>query len=118
MRDVKRGDILAFRTPPLALVKCGAGGLFIKRVIGLPGETLREDSHGLVFVDGKKLNEPYVEPDRRLADTVNFGKTWRVPQGDYFFIGDNRAQSCDSREWGSVPSANLIGKVVRIRRGG
>jgi len=115
---VKRGDVLAFRTPPLAVVRCGAGGVFIKRVIGLPGETVYEDSHGFVFIDGKKLGEPYVQPERRLADTTDFNRTWHVPNGEYFFMGDNRAQSCDSRQWGSVPSANLIGKVVEIQRPG
>jgi signal peptidase I len=113
---LKRGDIVLFDTPPEAAVKCGAGGRFVKRLIGLPGETVHEDAHGYLDVNGKRLNEPYVQAPRRLADTTDFGKTWRVPAGDYFFVGDNRAQSCDSRMWGAVPAGNVIGVVVKIIR--
>ena len=56
------------------------------------------------------MNEPYIQPQRRLA-TSPTSTTWVVPSGSDFFMGDNRAQSCDSREWGSVPRANLIGEV-------
>jgi signal peptidase I len=104
-----RGDIIVFKTPPEAAQKCGAGGTFVKRLIGLPGEVVTE-KNGHVFVDGKPLKETYIEKDRRDSRT---GK-WRVPNGDYFFMGDNRAQSCDSREWGSVPRGNLIGEVFFV----
>jgi signal peptidase I len=113
---LRRGDIVEFNTPPLALVKCGAGGHFLKRLIGLPGETVHENAHGFVFINGTKLSEPYVPAPSRLADTSHFGKSWNVPAGEYFFMGDNRAESCDSREWGSVPTANIIGKVTKIIR--
>jgi signal peptidase I len=106
----RRGDIIVFNTPPEAAVKCGAGGVFVKRLIGLPGETWSE-RNGYVYIDGKKLNEPYVQPARR--DTRTIGPI-HIPPGHYFFMGDNRASSCDSREWGTVPRANLIGKVFAI----
>jgi signal peptidase I len=109
--DPKRGDVIVLRTPPAALERCGAGGRFVKRLIGLPDETVSERS-GTVFIDGKKLNEPYVRPGRRDNQTG----TWHVRKGEYFFMGDNRSQSCDSRLWGSVPRKNLIGKVTRIVR--
>jgi signal peptidase I len=112
-----RGDILVFKTPPAARQQCGAGGIFIKRLIGLPGETVQEKligGKGYIFIDGRTLKEPYVQLDRR--DTLT--GTWRVPRGDYYLMGDNRAQSCDSREWGPVPRKNILGRVVEILRGG
>ena len=103
----KRGDIIVFKTPPLADVRCGAGGTFVKRLIGLPGEIWSEKA-GYVYIDGKKLNEPYVLPDRRDARTI---APIKIPSGHYFMMGDNRQSSCDSRAWGTVPKGNLIGKV-------
>src|SRR5207237_732022 len=54
-----RGDVVAFRTPPLAAQRCGAGGVFVSRIVGLPGERI-EERRGRVFVDGQRLAEPYV----------------------------------------------------------
>ena len=112
-----RGQIIVFKTPPLAALRCGAGGTFVKRLIGLPGEKLKEDAKGFIYVEEPgskryvKLNEPYVKADRRDHQPAH---TWHVPKGDYFFMGDNRAQSCDSRVWGSVPRKNLIGEVFFV----
>ncbi len=106
----KRGDIVVFKTPPLAAIRCGAGGTFVKRLIGLPGDTWSE-KNGYVYIDGKRLNEPYIQPDRRDTRTI---KPIHIPAGHYFFMGDNRNSSCDSREWGTVPRGNLIGKVFAI----
>jgi signal peptidase I len=105
-----RGDIIVFKTPPLAQQRCGAGGTFVKRLIGLPGETF-EERNGFVYINGKKLDEPYVKKDRR--DTRTIPRT-PIPQGRYFMMGDNRVQSCDSREWGPVPRKNIIGKVFFV----
>jgi signal peptidase I len=103
----KRTDIVVFHTPPLADVRCGAGGTFVKRLIGLPGETWEERS-GYVYINGKRLDEPYIRPDRRDARTI---APIKIKPGNYFMMGDNRSSSCDSRAWGTVPRKNLIGKV-------
>ena len=110
-RKPKRGDIIVFKTPPLAKERCGAGGTFVKRLIGLPGETW-EENDGDIFINGKKLIEPYVKADRK--DTATSYPPRKIPKGMYFMMGDNRSQSCDSREWGPVPRKNLIGEVFAV----
>ena len=115
-RDPKRGEIVVFKTPDAARVACdsgsqgGGGETFVKRIVGLPGETWREQN-GFIYIDGQRLNEPYVKPDRRDTETIP-SKT--IPAGQYLMLGDNRASSCDSRRWGTVPRKNLIGPVFAI----
>jgi signal peptidase I len=106
-KEPERGDIVVFDTPPLAEQRCGAGGTFVKRLIVLPGETWRMQD-GIVYIDGKRLLEPYIDPHRRGTDTRS---EQTVPDGQYILLGDNRTQSCDSRTWGAAPRENLIGKV-------
>jgi signal peptidase I len=110
-RSPHRGDIIVFKTPPLAAQRCGEGGTFVKRLIALPGETWQE-KNGIIYIDGKKLIEPYIQRDRRDTGTSYPARV--IPAGMYFMMGDNRAQSCDSREWGTVPRKNLIGKVFFV----
>jgi signal peptidase I len=114
-RKPRRGEIIVFKTPPLAEQKCGSGGTFVKRLIGLPGETI-EERRGSMYIDGHKLIEPYVQADRRDDDSDILGKAgpYHIPKGMYFFMGDNRIQSCDSREWGPVPRKNIIGEVFAV----
>jgi signal peptidase I len=105
----KRRQIVVFKAPGAAS-RCAAGdggSTFVKRLIGLPGDRVSE-RNGFVFVDGKRLREPYIEPAFRDHRTAS----WRVPAGHYFFLGDDRVNSCDSRVWGSVPRSSLIGPVV------
>jgi signal peptidase I len=116
----QRGQVVVFKAPAAA-ARCDVedeGTTFVKRLIGLPGETVHEDNRGFISIrkpgtmKWTRLNEPYVTRQARLADSEHFSQTWRVPVGDYFMLGDNRGGSCDSRTWGAVPRANLIGPVV------
>jgi signal peptidase I len=98
----KLGDVVVFRYPlnPDATP-------YIKRVIGLPGNEVRIDS-GKVYVNGVLLNEPY------LDQGTTRGGTWIVPENQLFVMGDNRANSSDSRTWGFVPMENVIGRAELI----
>ncbi|MDX6481571.1 MAG: signal peptidase [Gaiellaceae bacterium] len=116
-KSVQRGDIIALQTPPSAAAECGEGGIFVKRIIGLPGETLSEDDKGFISGDGRRLNETYVSARARALDTGHYHQHWTVPAGQYFVVGDNRSESCDSRQWGGVPRRNIIGPAVQIVRG-
>ncbi len=80
---------------------------FIKRVVGLPGETL-EARDGQVYVDGRRLVEPYLPAGTR---TLNLPST-RVPRGGLFVMGDNRANSSDSRVFGPIPRSTLVGRTI------
>jgi signal peptidase I len=106
----KRGQIVVFKAPPAAST-CGSGdggSTFVKRLVGLPGDTISE-RNGVVFVNGTRLSEPYIDPALRDHQTG----TWpRISAAHYFFLGDDRAHSCDSRTWGTVPRSSLIGPAI------
>jgi signal peptidase I len=116
--DYERGDIVVFQPPNAA----GGGGVpFIKRIIGLPGETIRLDN-GRVFVTpvggtAIRLDEAYVArgTDGAAAPTLPRdpeGTTeWVIPAGTYFMLGDNRTQSSDSRAFGAVEEDLIIGRA-------
>ncbi len=115
-RDPKRREIVVFDPPAIAKVKCpsGGGGVYVKRIIGVPGDRW-DERNGYVYIDGKRLNEPYVQPDRRDHRTVTLSQILPgatvIPKNDYLMMGDNRAESCDSRDWGLVPRNRLVGEV-------
>ena len=109
-KEPERGDLIVFQTPPEAVARCGAGGTFVKRLIALPGEEWRMEN-GVVYVDGRRLQEPYLRPSRRGTDTQ---PERTVPPEHYVMMGDNRTMSCDSRAWGPVARGNLIGKVFAV----
>jgi signal peptidase I len=108
-RNPKRQQIIVFEAPPQA----APDEDFIKRVIGMPGDTVLI-KRGIVFIDGKQLNEPYLNPlPDPSAPQENTGP-FHVPRGEYFVMGDNRDDSNDSRFWGYVPRANIIGTPLFI----
>jgi signal peptidase I len=104
-KEPERGDIVVFRPPPEA----GAGDKeYIKRVIGLPGDTL-EVRDGYVFIDGEPLQESYIaEPPDYYIEPM------KIPQDSLFVMGDNRPSSADSHIWGFLPRENVIGKAILI----
>jgi signal peptidase I len=95
-----RGDVVAFRRDG------DARGLFIKRVIGLPGDRIRID-RGTVVLNGTPLSEPYV----RYSDDRSFAEV-TVPAGSVFVLGDNRAISEDSRVFGPIGDDHLMGRAI------
>jgi signal peptidase I len=107
-KQPQRGDIVVFETPPAARRDCGAGGTFVKRIIGLPGETWRM-RRGVVYIDGEALRERYVPDDRRGTESR---LPQRIPEGQYIVLGDNRVQSCDSRVWGPLPRRRLVARAA------
>ena len=112
--NVRRGDILVFKYPQAPERD------FIKRVIGLPGETL-EVRQKQLYIDGVKLDEPYLRDQLpvlapgaiALDRRDNFGPV-TVPTEHYFMMGDNRDNSEDSRFWGPLPHAYIKGKAMMI----
>jgi signal peptidase I len=107
-----RGDIVVFRPPESARLECGIARAFVKRIVGLPGEQVSiglARGAGFVQIDETRLDEPYIENGER---DIGPEETFRVPEGHYFVMGDNRSQSCDSRMFGSVPRDSFVGPVV------
>ena len=109
----KRGDIVVF-TPPADWVQDN-GTPFIKRVIGVGGDTI-EIRDGDVIVNGTKIAEPYIykdeatgQPQKTRADEGQ--SDWVIPEGELFLMGDHRGNSADSRAFGPVPMDNVIGRA-------
>lgn len=105
--SVARSDVVVFNRPPLAPPE---DAQLIKRVIGLPGETI-SGHDGKVFVGAKALPEPYVNPG--CAGTGSFPAI-KVPAGEYFVMGDNRCDSLDSRVFGVIPGSSIVGRSVAV----
>jgi len=97
----RQGDIIVFHYP------VNPEEEFIKRVIGLPGDQI-EVKNGSVYVNGQILEENY------LRARTNYLGTWTVPEGNLFVLGDNRNNSSDSHDWGTVPMEYVVGKAVLV----
>ncbi|HEY5875528.1 MAG TPA: signal peptidase I [Ilumatobacteraceae bacterium] len=119
LHDVHRGDVVVFEKPPAVNFGDDTVEDLIKRVIGLPGDTLRFDNCA-VFVNGVQIDEPYTdgactEPPNATVDPEADGEV-TVPADSYFMMGDNRRpqQSFDSRFWGFVDEDLIIGRAFVI----
>jgi signal peptidase I len=102
--SIRRGDLVVFHYPRDHTQS------YIKRIIGLPGDTVQVD-RGIVFVNGARLDEPYVPDEYR--DRISLEKE-PVPAGSYFVLGDHRNSSSDSRMWGFVDRSEIYGKAVFV----
>jgi signal peptidase I len=97
----RRGELVVFHAPR-------SGDVTLKRAIGLPGDTVAIED-GVLVVNGRRRVEPYADPD--AIDSVYFGPV-RVPADAVFVLGDNRADSIDSRDFGAVLRRDLMGRVM------
>jgi len=102
LTGIKRGDIVTFNAPPTV----HTDEVLIKRVIGLPGETVAI-KNGIVYINGKSLDEPYIE-DKPKFDFSQY----TIPADCIFVMGDNRNNSYDSRFWGPLPISDVIGRAI------
>lgn len=104
--EPKRGDIVVFKNPR------NEGEDFIKRIMGLPQDKV-EVRNGHIYINGSLLNEPYLKPDiiTTPGSYLQEGQPKTVSEGHFLVMGDNRGNSSDSREWGEITKAEIIGKV-------
>ena len=111
--DVREGDIVVFSQPPRDHCP-GPPGDLVKRVIALPGQTIYSSGNS-IYIDGRRLAEPYLpryDPFGPAIPDATSRHPYRVPSGEFYVLGDNRADSCDSRYWGPITGASIVGTVI------
>jgi signal peptidase I len=114
--DVHEGEIVVFTHPPLDHCPGPQSGDLVKRVIALPGQTIYSSGNN-IYVDGRLLPEPFLPKDDPLGPPIPDASAqhpFRVPAGEFYMMGDNRAISCDSRYWGPIKGSSMVGKVVLV----
>jgi signal peptidase I len=116
----RRGDLVVFSTRGIHGIEGVGESLFVKRLTGLPGEQI-EIRDGRVYANGKVLEEKdgippitYLAPRAMVSSRSGGSASYAVPADSFFFLGDNAANSFDSRYWGAVPRENIYGRVARI----
>jgi signal peptidase I len=117
LHGVDRGNIVVFSTPPTENCAGPPVSNLVKRVIGLPGETISLKA-GNVYINGHLLSEPFLPASLRddtypgpSTATYALHEAYRIPAGDVYVMGDNRPESCDSRYWGPIRESTIVGKV-------
>ena len=114
--DVREGDIVVFSHPPLDDCPGPQNGDLVKRVIALPGQTIYSSGNN-IYVNGRLLSEPYLPRYDPLGPPIPDATRqhpYRVPPGDFYVLGDNRAISCDSRYWGPIKGSSIVGKAILV----
>jgi signal peptidase I len=112
--DVHEGDIVVFSHPPLDQCPGPQEGDLVKRVIALPGQTIYSSGNS-IYVNGRLLAEPYLPRYDPLGPPIASSQhPYRVPPGEFYLLGDNRSDSCDSRYWGPIQGSSIVGKVVLV----
>lgn len=110
--DPDRGDVVVFHAPDSAGCPKGTGCDFIKRVLGVPGDTI-EVRDNAIWVNGTRLIEPYIPPENYTEPgSFTRGRSITLSTNEYFVVGDNRPHSSDSRAWGPVTKSDIVGKVI------
>lgn len=117
LHGVDRGNIIVFSTPPKEDCAGPPVADLVKRVIGLPGETISL-SGGNVFINGRPLAQPWLSASQRgrtypgpSPEPYALHHPFLIPSGDVYVMGDNRTLSCDSRYWGPISESTIVGKV-------
>lgn len=115
LTGLHRGDIVVFRRPPLEPDPVPD---LVKRIIGLPGETIATSPSGQVLIDGKPLAEPWLPRGTTTFPIPGDYRPWSlrhpytIPKGEYYVMGDNRGNSSDSRVFGPIPASSIVGRAV------
>lgn len=104
--SLKRGDIIVFNLPRRTPRTCGRRGPYVKRIVGMPGETIR--------ASGRMAERVVRERHVNTAPSRAVFKEHTIAASSYFVMGDNRRSACDSRVFGPVPYDSIIGKVILI----
>lgn len=105
-KEPQRGDIIVFKAPR------NPDFDYIKRIIAIPGDTI-SISNGNIYLNSKKLNEDYIKSETIIlpGQFIKEGQEITLKSDEYFVLGDNRSHSSDSRQWGTVPKKDIIGRV-------